>query len=456
MIKIKYTAGKNKDTVAELDDIKAKSLVDDGLAEQVEDTDPMGKALDGYETKAREINEKLLTELTAKGIDNFSKGIQRTSIKVGLDRAVEDETGGFKSLAHFMLEVMKSGQGMINPSPAIVKHHTNLSIKTAGASPFNSEGSPLSLTPGITDGAIIPVAYSTVLYQTYGEDDDLMALCFPFAMNSLSAKLPLLVNYNFSNTNPTVGITVSEPGEGNLIPLSKTTWEQRLFTLVKEGIIVPISNEALDDNNVGLAQATAAQGIWQIKKTINGGILRGTSVTSSQAGILGNAATKIAARAVNGTVSYTDLLTMYAAFAHGAAGGNYSDAVWIVHPTVLPKLGTSTVGNYPAFVAPGGGQTSQGQPLSILGPIIVSGWAEPLGTTGDVFLIDFKSSYVMGYKGGVQTFVSPHIYMVSDQTAIRMVQRVNGQHARTSLTTLQDGITTVSPSVVLGTTSGLS
>jgi HK97 family phage major capsid protein len=453
--KIKYLSGNKKDQVIELDEVKAKSLVEDGLAELVvEDESPLTAALKTFETKAFEIAERALTDATAKALDNVAKGVTKaSSIKVGSDRELEDRTGGFSSIGHFMYEVQKSGINMSNPTPAMQKHITadNRRIKAAGATPYNSEGS-LSLTAGTGDGAVIPVQYSEAIFQMYGEQDDLMELAFPFAMNSLAAHLPVLANYNRANTTAANGVVVTEPGEAQIIPNSKTVWEQRIFTLVKEAIIVPVSNEALDDNNVGLANAIAAQAIWQLRKKINGAILQGSSVSTSCVGIIGGAATKITGRTTNGTVTFADLIAMYASFAHQDA--NYGGAYWLCHPTVLPALSSTTIGNFPAFFAPGGAQSER--PLTILGrPIIVTGWCKPLGTSGDLLLVDPKK-YIVGYKGGVNSFVSPHVYAASDQTGFRFTQRVNGQQGLTGLITLEDGTNTVSPFVELGQVGGLS
>ena len=214
--------------------------------------------------------------------------------------------------------------------------------------------------------------------------------------------------------------------------------------------MVPVSNEALDDNNVGLGSAIAAQAIWQLRKQINGGIVQGYSTSCT--GIIGGSATKIIGRATANAIGFADILNMYAAFAHQDA--NYGGAYWLGHPTIVGQVFNSTIGSFPAMIAPGGGQ--QSQPLTILGrPLILTGWAKPLGTSGDLLLVDPKK-YIMGFKGGVNSFVSPHVYAASDQTGFRFTQRVNGQQGLTGLITLEDGTNTVSPFVELGQVGGLS
>lgn len=450
MTKVKYTSGKRINTIVDIEDAQAKSLIEDGIAEAVAEADPMEAALKSFETKATDTVNKIIADASVKAVEQFSKGISKASIRVGPTRELEDPTSGFKSLNHFLYEVSRSGTNCMVPTPLIQKHFNTEAIRVKTAGPTgNTEGS-LSLTAGTGDGAVIPVQYETEIFRMYGEQDDFMSLAFPFAMNSLAAHLPVLRNYDRSNTSATVGVVAGEPGEAVVIPVSKTTWEQRIFTLVKEAIMVPVSNEALDDNNVGLGSAIAAQAVWQLRKRINGGIIQG--VTSSCTGIIGATATKIIGRANANQISFADLINMYAAFAHQDA--NYAGAYWLGHPTVVAQLGTTTIGNYPALFAPGGGAT--GQPLSILGrPLILTGWCKPLGTTGDLLLVDPKR-YIMGYKGGVNSFVSPHVYAASDQTGFRFTQRVNGQLGLTGKITLEDGSTTVSPFVELGALTDVS
>jgi HK97 family phage major capsid protein len=446
-IKIKFLSGKRKDQVLDIEEVQAKSFIEDGIAEEVKAEDPMESALKGFEVKANEIAQKALADATAKAMEQFAKGLGRvTQIKVGPDRELEDPTSGFKSMNHFLHEVVMSGINCGTPTPLMKKHFSTQSIITKTAGPSgNTEGSP-SLTPGTGDGAVIPVQYAAAIFQMYGEQDDFQSMCFPFPMNSLSAHLPIMRNYDRSNTTATAGVVVTEPGEATVIPVSKTTWEQRLFTLVKESVMVPVSNEAIDDNNVGLGMAISAQAVWQLRKQINGGILAGFSngaAGPSCVGIIGGSATKLVGRAVANQVSFADLLNMYAAFSHQDA--DYGQAVWIGHPTIISQLGTTTIGNFPALFSPGGG--ASGQPLSILGrPLILSGWAKTLGTSGDLLLVDLKR-YIMGFKGGVTSFVSPHVYAASDQTGFRFSQRVNGQQGLTGLITLEDGSTKVSPFV---------
>lgn len=454
-MKIKYLAGKKANTVEILDDLKAKSLIEDGLAEVVELTENE-KSVENFTTKINEMAEEIATKAASKAVENVTKGLNQSRIHVSAPRELLDTTGGFKNMNHFLMEVKYSGDNLRQPTKTLTKYFEteNLRLKTAGATPGGVEGS-LTLTPGYSDGAPIPIEYLSELYKVWGDQPNFAEMARPIAMNSLSAKIPVDAVYDRSNIQPSSGLIVNEAGEANVIPNSKLLWEQRLLTLVTESIMAPVSNETLSDNNVNWGTVVGAQAVYQLRKQINGGIIKGT--TSSCVGIIGNAGTKIVGRAASGTISFADILNMYGAF--DSEGGSYSNAVWIAHPTTVGAIYNSTIGSFPAMIAPGNGSKESISPLNILGrPVYLTGYCNALGTggvtgTADLLLVDFKQ-YLFGYKGGVDSFVSPHVFATSNQTGFRFTQRVNGQLGRLRLTTLEDGSTHVSPFVQLGPVGG--
>lgn len=83
-------------------------------------------------------------------------------------------------------------------------------------------------------------------------------------------------------------------------------------------------------------------------------------------------------------------------------------------------------------------------------PLIACPWCGPLGTEGDLILVDL-GQYEFISKGGAQVAYSIHIKFLYDETAMRIVYRCDGQPAVVSATTLEDGQSTVSPIVTLAT-----
>lgn len=115
---------------------------------------------------------------------------------------------------------------------------------------------------------------------------------------------------------------------------------------------------------------------------------------------------------------------------------NAMSAVWVMHPTVIPKLIASN-GLQPA------------DPLRLAGlPIKVSEQCSVLGTAGDVLLCDF-SSYIIGDRKTSSVAISPHPRFNTAQDVVRLTHRVDGQPWVPAALTLKDGTNTTSPFVRL-------
>jgi HK97 family phage major capsid protein len=447
-MKIKYLSGNKKDTVVDLDEVKAKSLVEDGLAEVVvEDDNAIEIAMKSLDAKINEAADKAATKAAAATLDKVAKGIgsQSPRIVVGPDRELLDETGGFKSESHFYLEVARSGHEGVKPTESI-KRWNDIRAKQIKSTTGGDEGTA-------ADGGIaVPVMYASNIFSMYGSVPDFTAGTFQVPMTTNAAKIPIVKNYNRANTTVTAGVVSLNTAESANVTQSKLQWEQLSLTLGKLGVMVPVSNELLEDNNVSLGAVVGSQAAYQIQKQINGGILKGSSAASNFTGIIGNAATKIVGRSTNGAINFIDVLNMSGSFAHDDA--DFNNACWYTSPTVLSQLGNMTSGNYNIYFPPGGAQ--DGTVGSLFGrPIKFTGWCPALGGTGDLILADM-SKYVIGYKGGVNAMSSPHVFFLTDEMAYRFTLRNTGKPGLSTLITLEDGATTVSPFVTLGQVGGLS
>lgn len=440
-MKVKYLSGKKVNEIVDLDEVKAKSLIEDGLAEEVtaEDTE-LETAMKGLDAKIEAVATKAAEVATKKAMDTVAKGIGNVSnrIVVGVDRDTLDPQGGFKSSSHFYNEVKNSA---VNGSPTkAMQNWLDVSLKSTGGNE----------TTSADGGYAVPVQYASNIFDPFGIGPDFRSLIWENQMQSSVINIPVLKNYDRSNSTATAGEVATINSEGSSITPSKAQWEQVQLTLKKIACVVPVTNELLEDNNVSLGSVVSTQAGYQIKKACNIGILAGNSAYT---GIIGHASCKISKRTTVNTVVFSDVLGMYANFAHDDA--DYNSSVWFAHPTVISQLGTMTTGNANIYFPPGGAQ--DGSVGRLLGrPIIVTGIAKTLGTAGDLVLADMKK-YVGGVKGGVNTMSSPHVYFLTDEQAFRYTLRVTGRPGLSGKITLEDGSTTVSPFVELGTdTSGLS
>ena len=86
---------------------------------------------------------------------------------------------------------------------------------------------------------------------------------------------------------------------------------------------------------------------------------------------------------------------------------------------------------------------------SLLGrPVFPTEKVPALGTKGDLMLLD-PSFYVVGDRMQIEIAASEHVNFLKNQMTWRVVERVDGQPWLDKPVTLQDGVTQVSPFVVL-------
>ncbi len=83
-------------------------------------------------------------------------------------------------------------------------------------------------------------------------------------------------------------------------------------------------------------------------------------------------------------------------------------------------------------------------------PIIPCEYMAPLGTAGDIALVDL-SQYLMIEKGPVQEATSIHVRFIYDETCFRFVYRANGQPVQETPTLPYRGTLTKSAFVALAT-----
>lgn len=146
------------------------------------------------------------------------------------------------------------------------------------------------------------------------------------------------------------------------------------------------------------------------------------------------------------TIVWENIVKMYARM----LPGSLDRAVWIVSPDVFPELATMALsvgtGGSAIWLNNGVG----GPPMTILGrPVIVSEKTPGvLGDLGDISFVDF-GFYLIGDRQVMSALSSPHFKFQNDQTAYRIIQRVDGRPWLQSSITPQNGSAALSPFVQL-------
>lgn len=171
--------------------------------------------------------------------------------------------------------------------------------------------------------------------------------------------------------------------------------------------------------------------------------LRGTGI-GKPLGIINAPATKAVSRAGAG-VTYPDLVKMMAAF----MGDN---PVWVANIALKETLMlmAGPTGN-PSYLW---GNAERGIPNMLLGhPIEFVDKLPATGTQGDIMLADM-SYYVVGDRESTSVEASAEERFQYNQTTMRLIHRVDGRPWIQAPIPLSDGVTEVSPFVVLQTHSG--
>ncbi len=165
-------------------------------------------------------------------------------------------------------------------------------------------------------------------------------------------------------------------------------------------------------------------------------------------GYLGNpASVAVAAESGQGaaTVLYENIVKMYSRM----LPASLSQAVWVCSPDVFPQLMTMALsvgtGGSAIMVVNAAGPA----PMTIFGrPLIITEKAKQLGVQGDIAFVDL-SYYLVGDRQQMTAATSTEYRFANDQTAFRIIQRVDGQPWIKSAVTPQNGGSTLSPFVEL-------
>lgn len=130
-----------------------------------------------------------------------------------------------------------------------------------------------------------------------------------------------------------------------------------------------------------------------------------------------------------GTVVWPNIVKMYQSLLPTSRG----NAVWIVSHDVFAQLATMALsvgtGGGPVWIGnfSGGRGGADTPPMTLLGlPVYYTEKVGPLGTQGDINLVDL-SYYLIGDRQAVEVAASEHVAFQNDQTAFRLIERVDGR-----------------------------
>lgn len=301
---------------------------------------------------------------------------------------------------------------------------------------------------GSDGGFLVPTEYSEKIHAVSLENELVIPRAFVQPMLSNEIKLPGMQIGDHSS-NLFGGFVANYEAEA--ATLSEANPKTRQMTLLARKLtgFLRFSNELLTDTPNGEKQIIDICGkglAWYRDKAF----LKGTG-SGQPLGIL-NADCLVEVDPEVGQASgivYQNLTAMLSRL----YAGSFANSCWVCHQSCIPDLlGLSipvgTGGSYYQVLTEG----KDGQFKMLTRPVIFTEKSEILNTKGDICLFDF-SQYVVGLRAEMRIDTSQHIYFTTDESAARISERHDGQPLWDEALTLQDGSTTVSPFVVLGTRS---
>jgi HK97 family phage major capsid protein len=128
------------------------------------------------------------------------------------------------------------------------------------------------------------------------------------------------------------------------------------------------------------------------------------------------------------TIVWENIVGMYARM----LPTSLKSAIWIASIDSFPELATMALsvgtGGGPIWIGSYGGPSGvDTPPMTILGrPVIFTEKVGPLGTTGDINFVDL-SYYLIGDRQSVEVAASDQFAFQNDQTAYRIIERVDGR-----------------------------
>jgi HK97 family phage major capsid protein len=208
-----------------------------------------------------------------------------------------------------------------------------------------------------------------------------------------------------------------------------------------------VPNELLTDSL--LSFAALIESLWPRALAFyeDIGFMAGSGV-GEPLGVLGNPATvAVAAESgqASGTIVLENIIKMYARM----MPSSLSQGVWLATPEAFPQLMTMALS-----VGTGGSavmltNAAGPAPMTVLGrPLIVTEKAKQLGVQGDLAFVDL-SYYLIGDRQQMTAASSTEYKFGNDQTAFRLIERVDGQPWIKSAVTPQNGGPALSPFVEL-------
>jgi len=408
----------------EKDEILAKrqTLLDELVEENREYTDTELAEVEKMQASVADYDRKIKE---AQDIQSQRTGSTPEEIKAAIQAPAGDpEPAGFRGFGDFLQAVR------FNPSNPALQYRERV---------IDSEKRVMSMGVGAAGGFIVPEQFSQTMLQI-----DVASAIFRPRANVIPAGDPpdaaiTMPALDQSGANGVYsGVTVTWIAEGGDKPVTEPSLLEVKLEPQEVAAHVVVTDKLLRNSAAAGALISSL-----LRKAIIGAeedtFLTGTGV-GQPLGIIGAGASINIARAGALAIAYADIIGMYSAFMFGGRG------VWIGSQTILPQLMVlADVGNHIIWQP----NARDGAPGTLLGmPFLINDQSPVLGAQGDLVLVDLDY-YLIKDGSGISIDMSDGYYFKSNRTIIKAWWNVDGQPWMTTPLTQRDGVSLVSPFVVL-------
>lgn len=339
-------------------------------------------------------------------------------------------TSGFKNWTEFILAVRKGTDPRLQPADSLFSAEERKGM---------AEGA------GATGGFLVPPEFRAELLEVPAEAAVVRPRAFVLPMGSRSVEIPMLdqTTAQAAGTTAFFGGVALEWFEENT-DLDEQDPKFKLLELVAHGLggWLPVPNSLIANSAVSLGAMIPRLFGGAVAWGEDYAFLRGNGV-KKPLGVLNAPCLKTVLRNTDSSFVFVDAVTMLAGF----LPSSWTRGVWVMHPTVIPKLYQMADSGSNLIWLPNAAEKGPGTLLGM--PIVFTEKLPVLGSaTGAVLLADF-SYYVIGDRQATAIEVSTHERFRKNQTTYRVTQFVDGQPWLDAPITLADGATTLSPFVAL-------
>ncbi len=300
---------------------------------------------------------------------------------------------------------------------------------------------------GSTGGFFLPIEFKPELLKLVIENQVVRPRAFTLPMATETAWIPRIVDTTHVTTihggvagawqAEAANLTAStDPAAGRVQLTAKKFSDYRLVSnelIMDSPISIPSLLGMLMREGLGFFEDVSAiwgNGAGQMQGFMNSGAL--VSVTRSKAS----------------HITYPDIVAMFSRM----FPSSLNRAVWVCSPSCFVDLAQMSVavGTGGSAVWISNYNTAVGAPpATIFGrPVVISEKMSELGALGDIAFADF-SYYIIGDRMEIALATSEHVAFATDQTAFRVIERLDGQSWLNSALTPNRQTTTLSPFVAL-------